>query len=124
MSSAVNGKIKWEARDPSNSFVLPDGYDLKIQEDGYYFLNLQVTLKTSKCPCNETRGPECMVTLRYNNQDLLQGWINTNTCSTGLLGKVGRLSGGSTVKFITKMPKDLIDDSESLTHLNIIMLQS
>lgn len=65
-----------------------------------------------------------MVRLSYNDQVLLQGWINTNTCSTGLLGKVEMLSGGSKLEFTINMPNNKIDESESLTHLDIIMLKA
>lgn len=121
----VNGKLNWVSRDPSNGPVSDEGKDLEIMEEGYYFLNLQVTLKTcNECPCNGTRGTKCMVRLSYNDQVLLQGWINTNTCSTGLLGKVEMLSGGSKLEFTINMPNNKIDESESLTHLDIIMLKA
>lgn len=122
-STTVNGKINWEARIPSNGLVSAEGKDIGITEDGSYFLNLQVTLKTSKCPCNGTRGSECMVSVKYKNVVLLQGWINTNTCSTGLLGKVVVLSGGDNLEFTINMPSNEIDERESLTHLDIIMLR-
>lgn len=63
-----------------------------------------------------------MVSLKCNNRDLLLGWINNQTCSTGLLGKVEALAGGATLE-ITEMASDDIEDSEALTHLDIIMLQ-
>lgn len=63
-----------------------------------------------------------MVKLRGKERDLLLGWINTQTCSTGLLGKVEMLGRGTTLE-IAKMLNYDIDDSESLTHLDIIMLQ-
>lgn len=117
-----NGKIRWRPRYPTNGIVSENDKGLIIHEDGYYFLNLQVTLKTAKCPCNGTRGSECVVKLRGKDRDLLLGWINTQTCSTGLLGKVEVLSRGTTLE-MAKMLNHDIDGSESLTHLDIIMLQ-
>lgn len=123
--SAENGKIQWQSRYPNNNNnnpIMEKDQTFTIREDGYYLLNLQVTLVSSKCPCNGTKGPGCTVRLKYNSRDILLGWINTPTCSTGLLGKVEKLSQG-TILEITEMPND-IDDTESLTHLDIIMLQS
>lgn len=120
--TTVNGKINWEARKPNNGLVSDGGKDLEIKKDGYYLLNLQVTLKTSKCPCNETRGLECMISVTHKEVVILQGWINKNTCSTGLLGKVVELHKGRTLEFTVDMPSNQIAESESLTHLDIIML--
>lgn len=63
-----------------------------------------------------------MVKLRGKDRDLLLGWINTQTCSTGLLGKVEVLVRGTTLEFAKRL-NYAIDSSESLTHLDIIMLQ-
>lgn len=104
-------------------------------EDGYYFLVLQVTLKflsyqcnretelKCSCGCNEGKESECSVSLKRNDEVLLEGWINSNTCSTGLLGKVEALSRGTTLEFHMNMPSNEINESESLTHLDIIMLK-
>lgn len=116
--SAENGKIKWKPRYETKGLVLEDEKGFRIQEAGFYFLNLQVTLKR----CNRMRGSEPMVSLKCNNRDLLLGWINNQTCSTGLLGKVEVLAEGVTLE-ITEMASDDIEDSEALTHLDIIMLQ-
>lgn len=121
--SAESGKIKWSSRYNTYNIISEDENGLTIQEDGYYLLNLQVTLKTTRCPCNGTRRSDCMVTVRIKDRDLLQGWINTQTCSTGLLGKVEKLSRGTKLE-IEKKLNYKIDETESLTHLDIIMLQS
>lgn len=121
--SADRGKIKWSSRYNTYNIISEDENGLTIHEDGYYLLNLQVTLKTARCPCNGTRRSDCMVTVRSPDRDLLQGWISTQTCSTGLLGKVEKLSRGTKLE-IEKRLKDKIDETESLTHLDIIMLQS
>lgn len=119
--SAENGKIKWKSRYESNGIISEDKEGLTIQEDGYYFLNLQVTLKMTNCPCNGTKGLDCTVKLMCKDRDVLLGWINAQTCSTGLLGKVERLGRGTTLE-IHKMLNGIADE-ESLTHLDIIMLQ-
>lgn len=64
-----------------------------------------------------------MVRMTCKDRVLLQGSINTNTCSTGLLGKVEMLNSGSTLEFSITVPKNEIDENESLTHLDIIMLK-
>lgn len=115
---AENGKIRWKPRYETNGTISENDKGLMIQEDGYYFLNLQVTLKT--CPCNGTSGSECVVKLKGRDRDLLLGWINAQTCSTGLLGKVEMLSQGTTLEIAQMLD---IDESEILTHLDIIMLQ-
>lgn len=120
---AESGKIKWSSRYDTYNVISEDEHGLTIQEDGYYLLNLQVTLKTARCPCNGTRRPDCRITVRGRGRDLLQGWISAQTCSTGLLGKVEKLSRGTKLE-IEKVLKDNIDETESLTHLDIIMLQS
>lgn len=114
--------MNWEARKPNNGLVSDGGKDLEIKKDGYYLLNLQVTLKTPQCPCNGTRGLECMIRVRHKDVVVLQGWINKNTCSTGLLGKVAELHKGHTLEFTVDMPSNQIDEREALTHLDIIML--
>ncbi|TNM96829.1 hypothetical protein fugu_014985 [Takifugu bimaculatus] len=113
-----NGKIKWIARHSTNELIEEDTKGLKIKEAGHYFLNLQVTQKT----CNRTRGPELTVSIKYNDRKLLLGKINRQTCSTGLLAKVEALARGAILE-ITEIASEDIDDSEALTHLDIIMLQ-
>ncbi|XP_041813628.1 uncharacterized protein LOC121621283 [Chelmon rostratus] len=120
-ATAVNGAFKWEARNPSNELVSEDGKDLQIKKDGYYFVYLQVTLKSSKCPCNETGGLKSPVNMTWNNDILLQGGIQTSTCSTGLLGKAQVLSGGG--KLVFQLPTCEIDETEYLTHLDIIYMR-
>lgn len=116
--SAENGKIRWIARYSNEDLIEEDQKGLKIKEAGYYFLNLQVTQKT----CNHTRGPELTVSIEYNGRKLLLGKINTQTCSTGPLAKAEALTRGAILE-ITEIASEDIDDSEALTHLDIIMLQ-
>lgn len=115
---AENSKIIWEPRFGTNGLIKYEKKGFRIKEAGHYFLTLQVTQKT----CNRTRGPELTVSIKYNERKLLLGQINTQTCSTGLLAKVEALTRGAILE-ITEIPSEDIDDSEALTHLDIIMLQ-
>ena len=90
-------------------------------EDGFYFLSLQVTVKGHYSNCTGIKSP-CKVSLKRNEEVLLAGSINSNTCSTGLLGKVETLSSG-TILEVDIMSNEEIDESESLTHMDIIMLK-
>lgn len=125
LSPTVEGQFTWKANDPKNDLVSENGKDLVIKNDGYYYLNFQVTLlrdKSEKCPCNGTSKSECKVSLEWSGEPLLQGWINANTCSTGLLGKVMKLTNGDTLKFTIDMPPNKIIEDESVTHLDIICM--
>lgn len=105
---------------PGKGPILIEGDDLKILENGYYFLNLQVTLKTQICPCNGTRGV-CMVSILKENRNILEGWINKDSCSTGLLAKAEMLSAGTKLNITINLPHNQVD--EHLTHLGVIMLR-
>ncbi|XP_029292775.1 uncharacterized protein LOC115011704 [Cottoperca gobio] len=122
-AAEVNRKITWVTRNEDQSLVSKEngGTVLKIKEDGYFFLNLQVTLST----CNQTWGSKYTVILKSKDKVILQGWTNRNTCSTGLLGKVEELYDGDTLEVIVNRPTtdEIIDDTESLTHLDIIFLK-
>lgn len=122
-SPTVEGKFTWKAKEPNN-FVSENGKDLVVKRDGYYYISFQITLHRDKykCPCNGTSGSECMVLLDSSGETLLKGWINANTCSTGLLGKVTKLVGGSTLKFTINMPRNTINEKQHHTHLNIICM--
>lgn len=95
--------------------VLESGNGLTILKDGYYFLSLQVTLTS----CEKETS---IVKLWKDSEVLLQGKINPNTCSTGFLGKIESLSAGWTLTVNVNNSNINIDDSESLTHLNIIYM--
>lgn len=64
-----------------------------------------------------------MVKILQQNRVILEGWVNNNTCSTGHLAKVEKLSAGTKLNVTIKIPDDGIDESESLTYLDIIMLR-
>ncbi|XP_045897639.1 uncharacterized protein LOC123965116 [Micropterus dolomieu] len=112
----ATSKIKWVAMTPnSEGLISKEGESLTIKKDGYYFLNLQVTLKSQE-------SDDQSVSLMWNKKVLLQGWINTKTRSTGLLGKVEVLPAGGTLEVIMQPPTNYINDTESLTHLDIIYM--
>lgn len=122
-TTTANRTIKWVAMNPRTGLVSAEGKALTIKKDGYYFLNLQVTLKTPlSSPSHETKGSKCTVSLKLNDKVLLRGWINTNASSTGLLGKVEELSAGGILEVTIDPPKTDIDETESLTHLDIIYM--
>ncbi|KAG8006889.1 hypothetical protein GBF38_022946 [Nibea albiflora] len=116
------GSYKWEALNPIESLVSASGKDLQIKKDGYYFLILQVTLKGCTCSYNTTNQTytDCTVKVDWKRETLLQGWINKNTCSTGLLGTAAGLFAGGKLEF--ELPKTGIDDQKHLTHLDIIYM--
>ncbi|TNN70369.1 hypothetical protein EYF80_019395 [Liparis tanakae] len=58
--------------------------------------------------------------MKSADEVILQGRINRNTCSTGLLGKVEELSAGSSLEVLRPTTEELIN--ESLTHLDIIYM--
>ncbi|XP_075889267.1 uncharacterized protein LOC142892975 isoform X1 [Nelusetta ayraudi] len=118
----VDGEVRWKAKKGGDASVLAVGKDLKIAKDGYYFLNLRLTL-FPECQCNGTPREACAVKLSHGGQHLIEGWINTNTCSTGLLGTVVELAAGSALNFTINMSPSQIAQRESLTHLAIVMLR-
>ncbi|KAI3359729.1 hypothetical protein L3Q82_014102, partial [Scortum barcoo] len=119
----ANKTIKWVAVNTVTGVVSDGGEALTIKRDGYYFLNLQVTLKTPLSSSSyQKSSPELTVCLKSKEKTILRGWINTNTNSTGLLGKVEVLPAGDTLEVTIDPPTTDIDESESLTHLDIIYM--
>ncbi|KAM8724722.1 tumor necrosis factor ligand superfamily member 18 [Acanthopagrus schlegelii] len=123
-------QIIWRTTDVSNGVISGEGKNLTILKDGYYFLSLQVTLKTPKCSFNGTRGSENSqsvsvmltgdMTRDTTRKILLQGRISTHTCSTGLLSKAEKLTAGKKLTFNITLPPREIDDAAHRTHLDII----
>lgn len=64
-----------------------------------------------------------MVRVSNGAKDLIEGWVNPNSCSTGLLGTVAYLSAGSKLSVSINMSLTQIDQAESRTHLAVIMLR-
>ncbi|KAG7243474.1 hypothetical protein INR49_011030, partial [Caranx melampygus] len=105
---------EWYAKDPDIDLISEKGKVLTINRDGYYLLNLQVTL--SSCKDNQT------VQVEWNNKVLLLGWINNKTCSTGILSKAELLSAGGTLSVIIQPKNPHINSSEFLTYMDIIFM--
>ncbi|XP_077939787.1 tumor necrosis factor ligand superfamily member 18 isoform X1 [Gasterosteus aculeatus] len=115
-ATEVNREMKWSAKSPDEGLVSEEegGKVLKIRRDGYFFLNLQVTL--SSCP---KVGSQHTVLMKRADKVIMQGWINKETCSTGLVGKVEELYAGSSLEVTTTAGLSI---NESLTHLDIIYM--
>ncbi|KAM8844600.1 uncharacterized protein AB9W97_000108 [Spinachia spinachia] len=115
-ATKVDSKMKWSAKSPDKRLVSEEdgGKVLKIKRDGYFFLNLQVTLLS----CEELESPDTVLVKR-EGKVIMQGWINDKTCSTGPVGKVEELHAGSSL-VVTTPPRSHIN--ESLTHLDIIYM--
>ncbi|KAJ4931939.1 hypothetical protein JOQ06_010375 [Pogonophryne albipinna] len=115
-----NRKITWATKNQDQILVSvePGETVLKIKKDGYFLLNLQVTLSS----CNRTMGSLYTVSLNSKDTVILQGRINTNNCSTGLLGKVEELNANDSLEVTIIRPNedDIIDENEYLTHLDIV----
>ncbi|KAK5913938.1 hypothetical protein CgunFtcFv8_008420 [Champsocephalus gunnari] len=115
-----NRKITWATKNQDQILVSvePGETVLKINKDGYFLLNLQVTLSK----CNRTMGSLYTVSLNSKDTVILQGRINTNNCSTGLLGKVEELNANDSLEVTIIRPNedDIIDENEYLTHLDIV----
>nr|XP_046272467.1 uncharacterized protein LOC124073940 [Scatophagus argus] len=115
-------EVTFQAKNPTNDLISANGKQLEIKKQGYYLLNLQVTLERSQCEHNGSRESNPTVKLKCNSKVILQGEINSNTCSTGLLGKVEVLADGSILELECNLPKYGIDDREFLTHFDIIFM--
>lgn len=119
LSSTGNTEIKWVSKSKDSGLVSVGEDGLLIMKDGYYFVNLQVTLSSCK---DLSRTAEHTVTLTWKNSVLLVGWINTKTNSTGLLSKVEQLSAGGMLKFNITPSTNCVNESEAVTHLDIIYM--
>ncbi|XP_067427053.1 tumor necrosis factor ligand superfamily member 18 [Thunnus thynnus] len=114
-SSVKNTTVSWKVKTTGSGLISEEGCNLTIKRDGYFFLTLQVTLSS----CEEKKQ---MVKLKLKEKIILQGTINTNTCSTGLLGKVQGLSAGGELMVTIDPPSTSIVADEYLTHLDVIYM--
>lgn len=64
----------------------------------------------------------CMVSILKDNKEILEGWINKNSCSTGLIATAEKLSAGTKLNITINLPHNQVEEKQSLTHLGIIML--
>ncbi|TDH03040.1 hypothetical protein EPR50_G00158730 [Perca flavescens] len=112
----VNGNMKLVAKNPHPGLISEEGGTfLKIKMDGYFFLNLRVTLLS----CNDTWQSQYTVSLKMKGKDILRGGINKNTSCTGLLSKVEVLTAGDTLE-VNLPANDQIDEDNS--QLDIIYM--
>ncbi|XP_029997879.1 uncharacterized protein LOC115424643 [Sphaeramia orbicularis] len=115
-----NKTIEWK-EDDSSSGLISSGYVLNILKDGYYFLSLRVTLE---CNGKKSTGQELdQISVKNLDKDILQGWFDAQTCSTGVLSKVERLAARSTL-MVTITSNKSTNDSGSLTHLSVIYMDN
>ncbi|XP_051572464.1 uncharacterized protein LOC127451653 [Myxocyprinus asiaticus] len=107
-------QLRWKTNLPG---FIEGKNQLKIEEDGLYFIYMQVTL--------DPREPEqnYNVTVQLNNPDelILIAYINRSTLSTGLMGKGTVLTKGNTLR-VTCTPKAKIKISAFETYLGVIKL--
>lgn len=118
----MNGEVRWKTNSPENSTIIADGKELNIRTNGFYFISLRLSLGP-RCTCSVLSRDVCMVRMSDGTTDLMEGWVNGNSCSTGLLATVVKLSAGSKLSFSFNMRLNEIDQAESRTHLAAIVLR-
>lgn len=111
--SVVRSVIKWKTQSKANHFVsLKDG-SLTINQDGCYFLYLQVTLETP-----EVSGQH-IVRVNKTNRVLLEVRMTTTSLSTGFLGRAVDLAASDNLT-VTVSPIARINTTYTATYLGII----
>ncbi|CAJ1075239.1 uncharacterized protein LOC122868655 isoform X2 [Xyrichtys novacula] len=118
-----NRTLKWVPLNPVTGLFSEKGDALTIDNDGYFFINLQLKLET----CNDTSPQDIKVSLKWTNdsqesREIMQGWINRNTCSTSFAKVVELTSGTLEVTFNSSAHN--VDTTESSTHLDVIFMTS
>lgn len=123
MSSTDESDITWSPIRSDKTLISKVNNGLSTNVDGYYFLNLQVAV-----------GPDCSITdqssvslvhIPEDNkpQTPLQGSINKETNTTGILSKVVECGAGAILKVnISNLLLKCVDKNESKTHLGIIFM--
>ncbi|XP_077382200.1 uncharacterized protein LOC144021867 [Festucalex cinctus] len=110
--------IEWLAKRPNADLMSESGDTLSVMKDGYYFLNLRVTLSSCK-----GAAQQATVSLKRGARVLLQGRVHADTCSTGVLGKVVELSAGEgRLQVAVSPPSGNVDCAEAVTHLDVIYM--
>ncbi|KAL3986949.1 LIM domain and actin-binding protein 1 [Sarotherodon galilaeus] len=115
--------ITWRSSEPKETVISQVGNGLSMNVDGYYFLNLQVTVRPG-CPITDQSNVS-LVHIQDDKEDqtLLEGSINKETNSTGILSKVVECGAGQKLIFnINKSILDCVDDEKHKTHLDIIFM--
>lgn len=123
MSSTGESDITWSPIRSDKTLISKVNNGLSLNMDGYYFLNLQVAV-----------GPDCSITdqssvslvhIPEDNkpQTPLQGSINKETNTTGILSKVVECGAGERLIFNISDPLlSCVDKNDSKTHLDIIFM--
>ncbi|XP_071254760.1 uncharacterized protein [Salvelinus alpinus] len=115
--SVARSGIKWKTQSKANNFVSLKEGSLTINQDGCYFLYLQVTLETP-----EVSGQH-IVRVNKPNRVLLEVRMTNTSLSTGFLGRVVDLAA-SDILTVTVSPGARINTTYTATYLGIIGLSS
>ncbi|XP_048023597.1 tumor necrosis factor ligand superfamily member 18 isoform X2 [Megalobrama amblycephala] len=106
-------KLQWKTVSPSG-FIEGDK-ELRVKDEGRYFLYLQVTL-------NPQMTKNYTITVDSNNRKtILKGLINKPKLSTGFMGVGISMNRGETLTVICE-PAAKISDSPTETYLGVIKL--
>ncbi|XP_067228254.1 tumor necrosis factor ligand superfamily member 18 isoform X2 [Chanodichthys erythropterus] len=106
-------KLQWNTVSPSG-FIEGDE-ELRVKDDGRYFLYLQVTL-------NPQMAENYTITVNSSTRKtILEGLINKPKLSTGFMGVGISMNRGETLTVICK-PKAKISDTPIETYLGVIKL--
>lgn len=123
MSSTDGSDITWSAIRSDKTLISEVNNGLSPNMDGYYFLNLQVAVHPD-CSITDQSSVSLVHIPKDNKpQTPLQGSINKETNTTGILSKVVECGAGEMLIFNISEPiLSCVDKNESKTHLDIIFM--
>lgn len=125
MSSTGGSEITWSPGRSDKTLISEVSEGLSVNVDGYYFLNLQVTMDPSTQDCSTANQSTVeLVRIQEGTKKLLlTGLINKETNTTGILSKVVECAAGAILKVnISNLLLSCVDDKEHKTHLSIIFM--
>lgn len=125
MSPTDESDITWNQIQKDKSLLSKVNNGLSTNVDGYYFLNLQVTMDPSISGCSTAnRSTVELVKIQDGTKkSLLMGLINKETNTTGILSKVVECGAGERLIFnISNLLLKCVDKNDSKTHLDIIFM--
>lgn len=125
MSSTDGSDKTWSAIRSDKTLISEVSEGLSTNVDGYYFLNLQVTMDPSLTDCSTANQStvELVKIQEGTKKFLLMGLINKETNTTGILSKVVECGAGAILKInISNLLLKCVDDKEHKTHLGIIFM--
>lgn len=125
MSSTDQSDKTWSAVRSDKTLISEVSEGLSTNVDGYYFLNLQVTMDPSLTNCSTANQStvELVKIQEGTKKTLLMGLINKETNTTGILSKVVECGAGAILKInISNLLLKCVDDKEHKTHLGIIFM--